>query len=163
MSKFKVGDKVTPFTTDHSSDFMKHLIGKTLVVIAIDTDTSRREVVWAKLPGGYSWRLYSHCLRLVAKAQTDSATQKPLRRGHLVKYKGKICVVISKGTDPDVDYRIASLTDTPHFFWASVDELTKIGSIRKKVKKLKAQVEDEERILTKNMNSNFLNSLGKGR
>lgn len=150
MNKFKVGDKVTPIKAERygHNHIMKQLVGKTLVVSWVSlfagNDEDDSKLVLAGIPGEVARFWHSEDLQLVPTAQPESippATQKPLRRGHLVNYKGKICVVISKGTDPDGDYRIASLTDTPHFFWASVDELTKIGSIRKKVNRLQAQLE----------------------
>lgn len=141
MSKFRAGDKVTPINTDHCSDTVKQLMGKTLVVTSTDTDISHREIVWARVPGGYARCLYSDSLQLVSGAQTEPVPQKPLRRGHLVKYDGKICVVVSKGVDCDGDYRIMSMTGEPDCFWAGVDELIKVGSIRKKVKRLKNEME----------------------
>lgn len=74
-----------------------------------------------------------------------AAAKKPIRRGDLVKYQGKIFMVISKGADPEGDYTIASLTGEPDFNWvknwAKIDELTRIGSIRKKVKRIKKEME----------------------
>ena len=87
------------------------------------------------------------CLRH-ATPEEIAAAEKPIRRGDLVEYQGKVFMVISKGADPEGDYTIASLTGEPDFNWVKnwvkIDELTKIGSIRKKIKRLKAQMGDEK-------------------
>lgn len=137
MSRFKVGDLVTPINTDHCNYIMQQLIGKTLVVTAIDTVTSSREVVWAKLPGGYSWRLYSDGLRLVAKAQTEPTPQKPLRRGDLVEFRGSIWVVID--TYSDGTCWIGSITGHAKTRCHAANEMTRVGSIRKKAKRLEQE------------------------
>lgn len=67
-----------------------------------------------------------------------------IHRGDLVEYDGDICVVLGKGPARDGEYRIAPLTGKPDFYWATIDEFVRIGSIRKKVKRLKAQMEELE-------------------
>lgn len=101
----------------------------------------REPLHWCKAPGtsdSAEW--------VVRNQPTDpapAAAQKPLRRGDLVEYQGDICVVLSKGADRDGEYYgIAPLTGTFNYYWADIDDLTRIGSIRKKVKRLKAQMED---------------------
>ena len=64
-----------------------------------------------------------------------------IRRGDLVDYDGDICVVFSKGADRDGEYMIASLTGEDDYYWASIDEFVRIGSIRKKIKQLREQKE----------------------
>ena len=72
-----------------------------------------------------------------------AAAKKPLRRGDLVEYDGNICVVYKKLGDVDgIGYRVVSLTGDAGRWYVTHDELTRIGSIRKKVKRLKAQMED---------------------
>ena len=151
MSKFKPGDKVVLINVDHYSDIMKQLMGKALVVNSIDTDKCGCEIVCARVPGEEGWFLYSDDLRLVSEAQPEPATEpapaaakKPLRRGDLVLYKGEIWVVYSEGGDRHGNCSIASLTGESDYNWAKIDELTRIGTIRKKVKQLEAQMEDEE-------------------
>ena len=141
MSKFRVGDKVTPINTDHCSDIVKQLMGKTLVVTSTDTDISHREIVWARVPGGYARCLYSDSLQLVSGAQTEPAPQKPLRRGDLVVWNGEIHMVFDDHPDSDGEYRIAALTGECGYDYAPTKELTRIGSIRKKVKRLKNEME----------------------
>ena len=161
MSKFKPGDKVVLINVDQYSDIMKQLMGKALVVNSIDTDKCGCEIVCARVPGEEGWFLYSDDLRLVSEAQPEPATDPApaavaevpepadqpeltpfqIRRGDLVEYDGDICVVFCKTPDSEGDYMIASLTGEPDYYWANIDELTKIGSIRKKVKRLQAQKE----------------------
>lgn len=148
MSKFKPGDKVVLINVDHYSDIMKQLMGKALVVNSIDTDKCGCEIVCARVPGEEGWFLYSDDLRLVSEAQPEPATEpapapakKPLRRGDIVEYDGDICVVFSNDADSEGDYMIASLTGEPDYYWANIDEFTRIGSIRKKIKRIKKEME----------------------
>lgn len=83
------------------------------------------------------------CLRH-ATPEEIAAAEKPLRRGDLVEYDGRICVVFSKGTDSEGEYMIASLTGESDYYWPTIDKLTRICSIRKKIKRLKAQMGDEK-------------------
>ena len=154
MSKFKPGDKVVLINVDHYSDIMKQLMGKALVVNSIDTDKCGCEIVCARVPGEEGWFLYSDDLQLVSETQPEPAPEptdpapaavaevpKPIRRGDLVVFNGDICVVFSKGADRGGDYWVASLTGKPDHYWANIDEFTRIGSIRKKIKRLKAQMD----------------------
>ena len=148
MSKFKVGDIVVPINADHYGDnaCMKQLV-VTWVSLFAGNDEDDNELVIAGVPGEVARFWNSKNLRLVPTAQPESippAVQKPIRRGDLVRYKGEIWVVFSEGEDRHGDYSIASLTGGSDHNWAKIDELTRIGTIRKKVKQLKAQVEDEE-------------------
>lgn len=150
MSKFKPGDKVTPINAYRDNDIMKQLVGKTLVVTSIDTDISGREVVWTKVPGGYDWFMYSNDLQLVSETQPEpapeptdpapAAAQKPLRRGDLVMCRGQIGVVHDTDPDGENGYWVAALTGDGSCVWRCAEDLTRIGSIRKKVKRLKAAI-----------------------
>lgn len=153
MSKFKVGDTVTPIKAERydNNHIMKQLIGKTLVVtwvrLFVGNDEDDSKLVLAGVPGEVVWLWHSEDLQLVPTAQPESippAVQKPIRRGDLVQYKGEIWVVFSEGEDRYGDYSIASLTGESDYNWAKIDELTRIGTIRKKVNRLQAQMEDEE-------------------
>ena len=148
MSKFKPGDKVVLINVDQYSDIMKQLMGKTLVVNSIDTDKCGCEIVCARVPGEEGWFLYSDDLRLVSEAQPEPATEpapaaakKPLRRGDLVECRGILWVVFSNGEQSDGDYWIASLTGDPETYYATIYELTRVGSIRKKIKRIKKEME----------------------
>ena len=74
-----------------------------------------------------------------------TAAKKSLRLGDLVKYNDDICVVYKKYVDADgIGYRVVSLTGGTGRWYVTHDELTRIGSIRKKIKRLKAQMDDAE-------------------
>ena len=148
MSKFKPGDKVVLINVDQYSDIMKQLIGKVLVVNSIDTDKCGCEIVCARVPGEEGWFLYSDDLRLVSETQPEHATEpapaavqklKPLRRGDLVMHRGQIGVV--HAIDRDCDYWVAMLTGDGGWVCRGAEDLTRIGSIRKKIKRLHAQKE----------------------
>lgn len=72
-----------------------------------------------------------------ANEREPAASKKTLRRGDLVIYDGDICVVLSKFDGDDGDYVVASMTREPYYCWPKVAELTPVGSIRKKIKKIK--------------------------
>ena len=142
-SKFKVGDTVTPLNADHCDYIMQQLVGKTLVVTGLEVDVRGREIVWAKLPGGYSWRLYSDGLRLVSNSELTAPLpeeEKPLERGDLVEFCGAIWVVFSK--DANGEYMIAPLTGGSNCCYSVINKLPRVGSISKKVNRLQAQMED---------------------
>ena len=69
-----------------------------------------------------------------------AAAQKPLRRGDLVVSNGDIYVVIETN-HADGGYWIHAMTGKGGQDYARAKELTRIGSIRKKVKRLKAQMD----------------------
>lgn len=72
-----------------------------------------------------------------ANEREPAASKKTLRRGDLVIYDEDICVVLSKFDGDDGDYVVASMTREPYYCWPKVAELTPVGSIRKKIKKIK--------------------------
>ena len=154
MSKFKVCDKVTPINMDRSDDL--RLVSKAHSE-TVDPCLTQQSQAWSSVVKTLdevmpSWTLHHETGKAAAvaaikelarKAKKPKATPetKPLRRGDLVKYDGDICVVFSKGADREGDYRIASLTDKPDYFWANINELAKIGSIRKKIRRIKKEME----------------------
>lgn len=145
MSKFKVGDAVVLVNADSYSYIMRQLVGVSLVVRTVENDRCGCEVVCAGVPGGEGWFLRSDDLRLVSAAEPTGPTpvtvQKPIRRGDLVEYNGDICVVFSKGANRDGEYRIAPLTGRSDYYWPTIDKLTRLGSVRKKIKQLREQKE----------------------
>lgn len=151
MSKFKPGDKVVLINVDHYSDIMKQLMGKVLVVNSIDTDKCGCEIVCARVPGEEGWFLYSDDLRLVSEAQPEPATEpapaaskkpKPIRCGDLVMHRGQIGVVHE--IDRDGGYWVAMLTGDGGCGCRGAEDLTRVGSIRKKVKRIKQEMEDSK-------------------
>ena len=91
----------------------------------------------------YTWEIECPEDRQLDSAQDKSNEQEPaaskktLRRGDLVIYDGVICVVLSKFDKDGGDYVVASMTSEPYYCWPKVTELTPVGSIRKKIKKIK--------------------------
>ena len=101
-----------------------------VTAVAVDDD------VWLQ---GQPFSMNEYRQALVLAANTGpapAAAQKPLRRGDLVEFCGGIWVVFSE--DAYGEYGIATLTGDSNYYYADIDELTRIGSIRKKVKRLKA-------------------------
>lgn len=184
MSKFKVGDKVTPVNmdryTDRNSDRRKEMLGRTLVVRSVHNDEFT-SVVFAGVPGEGVWQWHPNDLRLVSETQaepTDSAhktrtpklsdglvehwggcgflnpyadpspteptdpapAQKPLRRGDLVVSSGDIYVVIETN-HADGGYWIHAMTGKRGQDYAPAKELTRVGSVRKKIKRIKNEME----------------------
>lgn len=77
-----------------------------------------------------------------ATADEIAAAEKPLRRGDLVVWNGEIHMVFDDHPDSGGEYRVVKLTGECGYDYMPAKELTKIGSIRKKVKRLEAQMED---------------------
>ena len=140
---FNPGDKIMILSADPTYPACKReMVGTVQTVIEISART--QQPIHAEIPGqGSRWAWMSDEVRL-ATPEEIAAAEKPLRRGDLVLYKGEIWVVYSEGGDRHGDYSIASLTGESDYNWAKIYELTRIGTIRKKVKQLKAQVEDEK-------------------
>lgn len=86
-------------------------------------------------------------LRQVPPEEIAAAKKpQPLRRGDLIEYDGDICVVYKKFVDGDnIGYRVVSLTGDAGRWYVTHGELTRIGSIRKKIKRLKAQFVGDEK------------------
>lgn len=153
MSKFKPGDKVTLVSSERYgyNDIMKQWVGKTLLVLSVGDGKNGDEFVCAGVPGEDYWYWYPNDLRLVSAwsaeplqleptdpAPAPASAKKPLRRGDLVEYDGRVCVVAE--IDPeDGDCWVAALTGEHGYDQVPAKELTRIGSIRKKVKRLRQQ------------------------
>lgn len=149
MTTFKAGDKVILVNPDrYVSRYPKaleKLSNNTLVVNSVSIDGF---AVFAGLPGKKARVWHSKDLALAYEDweapsfdndDPHCTAQKPksLRRGDLVIYDGDICVVLSKFDGDDGDYVVASMTREPYYCWPKVTELTHVGSIRKKIKKIK--------------------------
>lgn len=183
MSRFKIGDLVTPINAGDYEfrNARERLFGKVLMVTMV-LPGEEGVNVRAGIVEGKEWYWFSDDLRLVSAVQpepeadqapeptrptkkpetmrenwggipflnpfadahapepTDPApAQKPLRRGDLVEYDGRVCVVAE--IDPeDSDCWVAALTGEHGYDRVHAKELTRIGSIRKKVKRLKAAI-----------------------
>ena len=79
------------------------------------------------------------CLRH-ATTEEIAAAEKPLRRGDLVEYRGDIFIVLEGSKNARV--HVAALTKCSEFYWDCLKNYKRIGSIRKKIKRLKAQMGD---------------------
>lgn len=156
MSEFKIGDKVTPISVDRYTQYdrqiMKNLIGRTMIVSAIRVDENQREVIHAGIPGDLDRRWCPEDLMMVPKIQRERAVRnfesppeqkwkKPLKCGHLVEYKGRIWIILSEA-DVFGEYEIASIVDGSSLIDSAPEsKLTRVGSIRKKLKHLEAALE----------------------
>ena len=149
MSKFKTGDAVTPVNVDCSlySKGMKRLLGKTLLVLSVDDGKNGDEFVCAGVPGEEYWYWYPDDLRLVSawsaehfQAEATDTAQNPLKRGDLVtRYGSSICVVVDVAASGTCwIHPIAGEGSQDYFHF---EELTKVGSIRKKIKRIKKEME----------------------
>ena len=140
MSQFKPGDYVVPSSQIVIYDAkMKNYLGRVLQVATVH-EQQYYGSVQAGIPGEEVWGWNPHDLRL-ATAEEIAAAQKlkPLRRGDLVEYDGRVCVVAE--IDPeDGSCWVAALTGEHGYDRVPADELKRIGSVRKKVKRLKAAI-----------------------
>jgi hypothetical protein len=154
MSKFKPGDKVTLVSSERYgyNDIMKQWVGKTLLVLSVGDGKNDDEFVCAGVPGEDYWYWYPNDLRLVSAwsaeplqleptdpAPAPAAAKKPLRRGDLVMHRGQIGVVHELDPDGEDGYWVAMLTGDASCVCRGAEDLTRIGSIRKKVKRLRQQ------------------------
>lgn len=161
MGKFKVGDLVTPINAvDYEfRNAREHLLGKVLMVTMV-LPGEEGVNVRAGIVEGKEWYWFSDDLRLVSAVQPEpeadpapapaapdptdpapapAAAQKPLRRGDLVMCRGQVGVVHE--IDRDGDYWVAMLTGDGGCVCRGAEDLTRVGSISKKVKQIKKEME----------------------
>lgn len=150
MSKFKVGDYVVPLRTLRTDNIggMKKRVGKVLQVFDAPRSSGDLTVFAGETePKSQGWFWPSVDLRMATAEEIDAATQpkppKPLKRGDLVTYKGCVCVVFSD-RNAIGHFWVSALTGDSNYYYCSEEELARIGNIRKKVKRLRQQMEDEE-------------------
>ena len=152
MSKFKPGDTVTPVNVDCGlySEGMKRLLGKTLLVLSVGDGKNGDEFVCAGEPGSIHRFWFADDLRLVSawsaeqfQAEATDTAQNPLKRGDLVtRYGSSLCVVVDVAAGGTCwIHPIAGEGSQDYFHF---EELTKVGSIRKKAKRLLKQMECEK-------------------
>lgn len=155
MSKFKIGDRVTPINIDrytqYSEKVMNQMLGKMLIVTGTSIDSDWREVIHAGIPGELDLHWYPEDLFPLSEPQSNHSTnlqehidkkrKKPLKCGHLVEYKGRIWIILSE-SDVFGEYEIASIVNGSSLIDSAPEsKLTLIGSIRKKIKHLEAALE----------------------
>lgn len=132
------GDKIMILSADPTySAYKREMVGTVQTVIAISAKTQLP--IHAEIPEqGITWAWMPDEVRLATPEEIESAKNpQQLRRGDLVVYKGEICVVFSEGPDRIGDYMVASLTGDADYNWPKIDELVRVGSIIKKVRRLK--------------------------
>lgn len=153
MSKFKIGDRVTPVNIDnytqYSEKVINQLLGKMLIVTGTSVDSDWREVIHAGIPGELDLHWYPEDLFLLSEVESmpdpaniqEHTDKKPLKCGHLVEYKGRIWIILSEA-DVFGEYEIASIVDGSSLIDSAPEsKLTRVGSIRKKLKHLEAELE----------------------
>lgn len=146
MKQFKVGDKVAPVSlaryADRNSDQRKELLGRTLVVRSVHTDETT-PAVFAGVPGDGCWEWHPNDLRLVSKPAT---AQKPklLDRGDLIEYLGEVWIVTIGTTPTDIFAKISTMTGKERTRWVTAYDVTCVGNIRKKVKRIKNEMESRK-------------------
>lgn len=87
------------------------------------------------------------CLRHANPEEIAAAAEKPLRRGDLVEYCGKVYIVCWDYSDDDGTYAVVPL-DKKHFggfVYLQANMMTRIGSIRKKIKRIQTQIVGSEK------------------
>lgn len=144
MYVFKPGDHVVPLRADRTGCTyeMKKLIGKVLQVYA--TKGIGDMTVFAGMPGssGKHWFWHPADLRpATPKEIAASKKPKPLRRGDLVMHRGQIGVVHEIDPDGEDGYWVAMLTGDARCVCRGAEDLTRVGSISKKVKQIKKEME----------------------
>ena len=137
MNKFKVGDHVVLIAGPEKSNEV-HVVTKS------DNPTYPLRVAF------YTYtedgRLLtdskgSYMRHATAEEMAASKKSNLLRRVDLVECRGALWVVYSEGEDFDGYYWIASLTGVPETHRIGINELTRVGSISKKAKRLEVQME----------------------
>ena len=143
MSQFKVGDRVKLINADRythrNSEQIQKLLGQTLVVRSVDYD-ELTPAVFAGLPGDGCWHWYPEDLQLVSELVTP---QKPkqLDRGDLIEYLGEVWVVTLGTTPTDIFAKISTMTGKERTRWVTAYDVTCVGNIRKKIKRIKKEME----------------------
>lgn len=144
MSKFKPGDKIMILAAaDWYQPSKRALVGKVQTVAEVEsfdgepfilTNSDEKNAhFWA-----WGWKLdeVRH-----ATAEEIAAAQKPqpLRWGDLVKYDGDICMVFDERPTDYGERLVVILDDRGRsgYHYAYAEYLTRVGSIRKKIKRIK--------------------------
>lgn len=146
MKQFKVGDKVKLINADRYThrNFkqIQELLGQTLVVRSVHYD-GPNPAVFAGVPGDGCWEWHPNDLQLVSEL---APTQKPkmLDRGDLIEYLGEVWIVTIGTTPTDIFAQISTLTGRERTRWVTAYDVTCVGNIRKKVKRIKNEMENSK-------------------
>lgn len=136
MNKFKPGDKVTLVNADRYHSTVKQLVGKTLVVHCIGADEEGNDIVSTGILENEDW-FWPDDLQLISKS--TEVEQKSLFWGDLVEYSGEICMVFDE-RPTDYGERLLVMLDNKGrggYHYVPAKYLTRLGSIRKKIKRAK--------------------------
>lgn len=135
MSKFKSGDYVVPSSQIVTYDVkMKNYLGRVLQVTTVH-EKEYYGSVQAGIPGEEAWGWNPHDLRFAtAEEIAASKKPKPLRRGDLVLYREQIGIIHNIDSD---GYWVAALTGDGCCVHKNAKDLMRIGSVRKKIKRIK--------------------------
>lgn len=149
MKRFETGDYVVPIRADRPGCIheMKMHIGK-VVQVYDSTDTVGDLTIYARKLGSKTkkWLWNPDDLRLATDEEIQKAkSRKPFRRGDVVKYDGDIWIVVGLGDEHLNEIDIASLTGELKIYHVLIDEdIIRIGSFRKKIKRMKNLAGDEK-------------------
>ena len=149
MSKFKVGDKVTPINMDRSDDL--RLVSKAHSE-TVDPCLTQQSQAWSSVVKTLdevmpSWTLHHETGKAAAVAAIKELARKAkkpkmLDRGDLIEYLGEVWIVTIGTTPTDIFAKISTMTGKERTRWVTAYDVTRVGNIRKKVKRIKKEVED---------------------
>lgn len=135
MSKFKSGDYVVPSSQIVTYDVkMKNYLGRVLQVTTVH-EKEYYGSVQAGIPGEEALGWNPHDLRFAtAEEIAASKKPKPFCRGDLVLYREQIGIIHNIDSD---GYWVAALTGDGCCVHKNAKDLMRIGSVRKKIKRIK--------------------------
>ena len=147
MNKFKPGDYVVPIRVNRReyTQKMKLLFGVLLTVAQVSEDEDCSTVFAGSAGSVDPWR--AEDLYLADTDEKIAAAIKllpPLKRGELVEYQGDIWVVTNGTLPTDLFAKISSVTGKERARWVAPDAVVLVGNIRKKVKRIKKEMECEK-------------------
>ena len=147
---FKPGDYVVPIRADRNeyAPEMETVVGEVLKIpYGFSGNCGIVFLQAGKLnPRSIKWFWHRDDLRHATAEEIAAATKpKPLRRGDLVMWNGEIGVVHEIDPDGEDGYWVAMLTGDASCVCSSAEDLTRVGSIRKKIKRLKEQFVGDEK------------------
>ena len=143
MNTFKPGDKVIIIASPYKGSKVHTVQASTNrhYPLLVGDGTFTTEGAWYTTNNMVCLR---HALAEEIAAAESEQKPKPLRRGDLVMCDGEIHMVFDDHPDSYGEYRAVKLTGECGYDYMPAKDLTRIGSIRKKVKRLKAQMGGEK-------------------
>lgn len=140
MSKFKPGDKVIVIASPYKGSKVHTVQASTdrHYPLLVGGGTFTAEGTWYSTNNMVCLR---HALAEEITAAESEQKPKPLRRGDLVMWNGEIHMVFDDHPDSYGEYRAVNLTGECGYDYMPGKELIWIGSIRKKIKRIKNEME----------------------